>query len=225
MPRFQHKNVLLFMALVALTVSVFLKPLMLKRPVYSFLVTFDISQSMNVRDMFLKEKTANRLSVSKAAAQHLLESLPCGSSVGWSLFTGRRTVLLVAPVEVCDHYDALSSSLGLIDERMRWANASGVGKGLHQSMRAADTIGNNTQVVFMTDGQEAPPLREGSRGMPKTDRIDATGIIVGVGGITPARIPKTTDQDGTAIIRAVVFTARSRTAAGSSRHESCACEL
>ena len=78
---------------------------------------------------------------------------------------------------------------------MRWAEASGIGKGLHQSIRAAHSIGNSTRIIFMTDGHEAPPLRSGSRGMPNTDKYDVSGLIVGVGGTVPVRIPKV-DSNG-----------------------------
>jgi len=106
---------------------------------------------------------------------------------------------LIRPVEVCQHYAGLLTSLDYVDGNMRWANASGIGKGLHQSIRAADDIGQSTgqstAVIFMTDGQEAPPLRAGSRGMPKSDQYDVDGIIVGVGGTVAVRIPKV-DDDG-----------------------------
>ncbi len=190
------KNLLILLSLVALLVCVFLKPIVLSRPVYNFQITFDISQSMNVEDHVLGDKLISRLSASKEAALDLLQSLPCGSRIGWSVFTRRRVVTLTSPVEVCDHYAGLVSSLNNIDSSMRWANASGVGKGLHQSIRAADGMGESINIIFLTDGQEAPPLRSGDRGMPKTDRYPVNGVIVGVGGLNPVRIPKTFDEDG-----------------------------
>lgn len=191
-----NKNVLILLALLALLVSVFLKPFVLPRPVYSFQVTFDVSQSMEVEDHLLNGVPVSRLEAAKGAAEELLKSLPCGSRMGWSVFTRRRVVSLTAPVEVCEHYAGLISSLSFIDSGMRWANASGVGKGLHQSIRAIDSMKDSTRIVFFTDGQEAPPLRSGDRGMPKTDRFSVTGLVVGVGGLNPVRIPKTKDAEG-----------------------------
>jgi len=185
----------ILLALVALLLAVFLPPQVLQRPAYSVQVTFDISQSMGVSDLMAEGAGITRLVAAKNAARQLLEALPCGSSIGWSIFTGRRVLSLIRPVEVCQHYAGLLTSLEYIDGQMRWANASGIGKGLHQSIRAADEIGQRTAIVFMTDGQEAPPLRAGSRGMPKTDKFEIDGLIAGVGGTVPVRIPKV-DDDG-----------------------------
>lgn len=191
-----NRNSLIWLALLALLVCVFLQPKVMSRPVYSFQMTFDISQSMKVQDVLIGDVVASRLAIAKEAALDLLQSLPCGSTIGWSVFTGRRVVSLITPVEVCQHYAALLSSLKFIDSGMRWANASGIGKGIHQSIRAADKISDSTRIIFITDGQEAPPLRSGHRGMPSTDKYSVQGMLVGVGGLTPVRIPKTTDSDG-----------------------------
>ncbi len=191
-----NRNSLILLALVALVASVMLQPQMMSRSVYDFQVTFDISQSMQVEDLMIGDEAASRLSVARQAALELLQQLPCGSRIGWSIFTGKRIVSLVAPVEVCQHYAALLGSLKFIDKGMRWANASAVGKGLHQSIRAAHGMADSTRVVFLTDGQEAPPLEMGHRGMPSTDRYPVAGLIVGVGGVNPVRIPKTYDNNG-----------------------------
>ncbi len=191
-----NKNILILLALVALLVCVFMKPIVMTRPAYNFQITFDISQSMRVRDHLIDGQSVSRLVAAKKAAFDLLQSLPCGSRIGWGVFTERRVVSLTTPVEVCDHYAGLLSSLNYIDDGMRWANASGVGKGLHQSIRGADGLGESTRIIFFTDGQEAPPLRAGSRGMPKTDKYPVGGLIVGVGGVSPVRIPKAIDENG-----------------------------
>jgi len=216
-----NRNNLILLAFISLLVCVFLKPGVMPRPVYNFQVTFDISQSMKVQDLFIGGKPASRLSVAKAAARDLLQESPCGSTVGWSVFTGRRVVALITPIEVCQHYAALLSSLNFIDSGMRWANSSGVGKGLHQSIRSADSMGNSTRIIFMTDGQEAPPLRSGHRGMPSTDRFEIDGVIAGVGGDSPVRIPKTTDADGrvTSYWQADEVVQRPDAAFGQSREE------
>ena len=193
---FFNKNILILLALVALLVCVFLQPVVLSRPAYNFQITFDISQSMKVEDHLIDGKSVSRITAAKAAALRLLKALPCGSRIGWSVFTERRVVSLITPVEVCQHYDALLSSLNYVGGDMRWANASGVGKGLHASIRATHGLGETTKIIFMTDGHEAPPLRAGSRGMPKTDKYPVGGLIVGVGGVSPVRIPKTVDEDG-----------------------------
>ena len=167
-----------------------IKPINLQRPVYSFQIGFDISQSMNVTDVLLDGESVTRLAYAKSMATTLLQQLPCGSSVGWSVFTGRRTLTLITPLEVCSHYSGLMASLAEVDGSMRWSNGSSIGKGIHQIMRAADEFAEPASIIFMTDGQEAPPLEHGQRGVPNTDKFLIEGLLVGVGGETPMPIPK-----------------------------------
>lgn len=181
----------MLIALLLLLASVLMSPIILEQPVHDIQVTFDISQSMNVEDVEMDHTVVSRLSLSKAAARSLLLSLGCGSRIGWSVFSGHRSITLITPLEVCSHYAGLISALEKIDGRMRWVEASNIGKGLHQAMRAAQTIGDKVTVVFISDGHEAPPLREGQRGMPATAGYDLEGLVVGVGGDTPVPIPKT----------------------------------
>lgn len=215
------RNSLIFLAFALLIACVLLKPKVLPRPAYNFQLTYDISQSMDVRDYIVDEKPASRLSIAKQATAKLLQKLPCGSNIGYSVFTGRRVVTLVTPVEVCQHYAGLLNSLSMINDDMRWTQSSGVGKGLHQSIRSVDGIGNSTRVIFMTDGQEAPPLGPDQRGMPKTDRFPVQGIIVGLGGTTAVRIPKTYDNEGriTSYWQADEVVQRSDTTLGPSHEE------
>jgi mxaL protein len=104
-------------------------------------------------------------------------------------------LLLLAPIEVCSNYSDLLASLDKIDGRMRWANASEVGKGVYWSARAALEEASKPDVIFISDGHEAPPL---DTGVPYPDDITpgkVRGWIIGAGGDTPQRIPRT-DADG-----------------------------
>jgi mxaL protein len=213
-------NLPLLFALLLLLASVLMSPINRQQPVHNIQLTFDISQSMNVEDVRMDDTAVSRLSLSKRAARSLLLSLPCGSRLGWSVFSGHRSITLITPLEVCSHYAGLTSSLDKIDGRMRWVEASSIGKGLHQSMRAAQMIGDDVTIVFITDGHEAPPLREGQTGMPATASYDLKGLIVGVGGDTPAPIPKT-NGDGQVIgfWQAAEVIQQSNLATGQSREE------
>ena len=195
MTRAPRRNVLVLLAMLALVVCVFMPLRVMPTPNYTFMVTFDISQSMNVRDVLLDGAPASRHAFARESARELLQALPCGSRLGWSIFTQRRVLPLVKPVEVCEHYAGLLTSLDLVDGRMRWANGSSVGRGLHQSIRSAHDIDGEITVLFLTDGHEAPPLRPDMPAMPSTDRYEVDGLIAGVGGDTLSRIPKL-DDDG-----------------------------
>jgi mxaL protein len=168
----------------------------LPQKTYSYIVVFDITQSMSVEDYELDGMPVSRLRFAREAARRALRQLPCGSRVGWGAFAEYRTILLIAPVEVCSNYNDLLTSLERIDGTMRWANASEIRKGVYWAMRAAKEVGGKPDVLFLTDGQEAPP--EVGPGLPMFDdlkRGELHGRLVGVGGYVPRRIPRT-DDDG-----------------------------
>ena len=151
---------------------------------------------MNVEDYELDRAPASRLAYARQAVRRALADLPCGSRVGLGAFAEYRTLLLLAPIEVCGNYNDLLASLDYLDGRMRWSNSSEITKGVFWSVRGAKQIGEGTQVIFLTDGQEAPPLRLKAR--PSFDDVkpgQVHGWIFGVGGYALQPIPKT-DPEG-----------------------------
>ncbi len=183
------------LASVLLLAALLLPPIDRAIPVTRYLLVFDISQSMNVEDVPRNLQTSSRLEYSKNTARQLIHTLPCGSEVGFAIFAATKTITLLSPLDICDHYNGLLISLDAIDGRMRFRNASSVGKGVHQSLRAASALGDDVAIVMFTDGQEAPPLRHGQTGMPKSEGHDVDGFIIGVGGDQAVRIPKV-DNNG-----------------------------
>jgi mxaL protein len=183
-------------ALLLLLCALLLPTVNLPRKTYSYIVVFDITQSMNVEDYDLDGKPVSRLAFAKEAVRRALRELPCGSRVGWGAFAEYRTILLLAPVEVCANYNDLLASLERIDGRMRWANASEIRKGVYWAMRAAKEVAGRPDVLFLTDGQEAPPVVGAPLALfDDLKRGELHGWLVGVGGYTPRRIPRT-DDDG-----------------------------
>ena len=187
---------LLVLALLFLLTALCLPPIPLQHDAYDCIVIFDITQSMDVEDYELGGAPASRLAYAREAARRALRELPCGSRVGWGAFAGYRTLLLLAPVEVCGNYGDLLSSLAKIDGGMRWENASEITKGVYWSMRAAKDLGSNPGIIFVTDGQEAPPL-DPTNVLPMFDDLKAGqvhGVLMGAGGELPMPIPKTDDE-------------------------------
>jgi len=187
-------------ALLLMAAALLVPRVTIPRKVFDYIVVFDITQSMNVDDYDLDGRPVSRLSFAREAARSALARLPCGSRVGWAVFAEYRTILLLAPIEVCANYSDLLASLDRIDGRMRWANASEVTKGVYWAMRAARDVAEpnapTPAVVFITDGQEAPPVV--GPGLPLFDdlkRGEIRGWVLGAGGYTPRRIPKTDDDE------------------------------
>lgn len=199
-------------ALGLMLIALFMPRVTLEQKTFDYVVVFDITQSMNVEDYDLRGSPVSRLAFAREAVGAALRRLPCGSRVGWGAFAEYRTILLLVPIEVCANYNDLLASLERIDGRMRWANASEIAKGVYWAMRAARDVGaaaNATaagpgarakppvpDVLFLTDGQEAPPVI--GPDLPLFDdltRGQVRGWLVGVGGYTPRRIPRTDDDD------------------------------
>jgi len=184
-------------ALILLLVAVLIPRIQLPRSTFDYIIVFDISQSMNVEDYELNGMPISRLDYARAAARRAVRDLPCGSRVGWGIFTEYRTLLLLEPVEVCANYSDLVASLENVDGRMRWGNSSEVAKGVYWAIRAAKETGGIPNILFVTDGQEAPPL-DPAYPPQMFDDIkpgEVKGWLVGAGGDTPRRIPKT-DEEG-----------------------------
>lgn len=193
---FAGKHWLVALALLLLVAAVWMPRVTLSRDTFDYIVTFDITQSMDTEDVSLGSVPLSRLAYARAAMREVLGQLPCGSKVGWSVFTNDRTLLLLPPLEVCENYDGLLSSLEAIDARMRWANGSRVVEGgVYSAVRVAQSVGPGTAVVFITDGQEAPPILPAQDAVRDVASGRVGGWLIGVGGDQPAPIPKT-DANG-----------------------------
>ncbi len=183
----------LLAAIVLLGLATWMPPIVLPRATHSFLVVIDITQSMGVTDMRWQGHSVTRLDFAKATLRQTLRRLPCGSFVGWAAFADYRTMPLLEPLEVCEHFDALMASLDGIDPRMRWANASHVAKGLYWALRSARAFDESIVTVFVSDGHEAPPVAVGDSGSLVLEK-PMTGLVVGVGQARPSPIPRSDDE-------------------------------
>jgi mxaL protein len=115
---------------------------------------------------------------------------------GWSVldaqqqFSGHRVFLLITPIEICANYRELTGIVGRIDWRMSWEARSEVAKGLHKGIELMRALGEDTRVVFMTDGHEAPPINPDVPPQFTGEKGAIGGVLVGVGGTKPVPIPK-----------------------------------
>lgn len=180
----------LLLAALALAAT-FLQPgVNLPRELFEHVVVIDVTQSMNVADQRLNGASTSRLALVKHALRLALDELPCGSKLGWAIFTEHRSYLLLTPVEVCANRAELRATLAGIDGRMAWSGGSEVAKGLHSGIVIAKELAGHPSVVFMTDGHEAPPLHPRLRPAFDDKPGEVAGLIVGVGELTPSPIPK-----------------------------------
>ena len=188
--RADRGRVVLAVAALALAAT-FLQPgVNLLRPLFEHVVVIDITQSMNVLDQRLDGAAISRLAYVKHALRIALDELPCGSKLGWAVFTENRSYLLLTPVEVCANRAELRATLAGIDGRMAWSGGSEVAKAVHSGIIVAKGLAGHPSLVFMSDGQEAPPLDPRHRPAYDDKPGEVSGLIVGVGELTPSPIPK-----------------------------------
>ena len=180
-----------FLALGLLT-STFIHPSWtLPRPIHRYLFVIDITQSMNTRDLHLPGYPGDRLGYLKAALEHALLAMPCGSEAGLAVFTHKNTQMILTPLEICRHAPAIQDALRSIDWRSAWAADSHIAYGLFDAIRTAKEV--EAALVFLSDGEQMPKtLREpGFRDNPG----QVSGWIIGTGNRTLSPIPKL-DMEG-----------------------------
>lgn len=198
MPRFGARAALLLLACAALVVAVLDPAVRREQPVFQLMVTIDITQSMNTLDYRVDGRPVSRLAYVKRALADLLRQLPCGSRIGWAIFTEYRSFLLLAPVEVCANYRELAAALARIDGRMAWAGASEVAKGLYSGLLIAKDLEGRPDLVFISDGQEAPPINPRYRPIFTGKPNEVGGVVLGAGADALSTIPKF-DADGNSL--------------------------
>jgi mxaL protein len=234
-------------AWLALWAAVFLPPIPMRRDGLEVVVVVDITQSMNTLDGVLAGESVSRIALVKDALARAVVALPCGSKLGLGVFTEYRALLLFTPVETCANLSELKDAIDHIDGRMAWAGDSQIAKGLGSAIRIAKGLAGSPALVFITDGQEAPPINPRHRpavliagagagaGAASASASDSAsdsdsdlvaGVIVGVGGAHPMPIPKF-DPEGrplgfwgaTEVLQADLYTVGRQ---GSAEHEAMA---
>lgn len=156
--------------------------------VYRYLAVVDITRSMNVTDYRLGNRMVSRLDFVRHELRDAVARLPCDSQLGLGVFTERTSTLLFEPIEVCAGFYEITQALEKLDWRMAWAADSRIAAGL---LDAFNTLaGYQADLVFLTDGQEAPPVNPRYKTRFDAVRGRLRGLLIGVGGSTPLPIPK-----------------------------------
>ena len=155
---------------------------------YSWLFVVDVSQSMNVRDVDAHAPNESRLDRAKASLLVALAKLPCGSRAAVALFAGTDTVTLFEPLEVCRHFPAIEQVVRNLDWRMAWDGDSRIEAALANAMREAGK--RNLDLVFITDGDEAPHVDVPRLSDLLALRGPVKGWLVGVGSEQPRPVPR-----------------------------------
>lgn len=192
-PDFRDSRLLLLALALSLSLVALIAPTaQMMRKTFGALVIVDITGSMNTRDYTRAGRPISRLEHVKETLRDFIAGLPCGSRIALGVFSERRPFLLFEPIEVCDNYAPLTGTIGALDWRMGWEGDSRIAAGLFRAIELAGEL--KTDLVFITDGQESPPLP--SSGPPPFEGRsgEVRGLIAGAGGYQLSPIPKFNDD-------------------------------
>ncbi len=191
MDKISRRHVILLASAVFFLLVATLRPTVpVQRDIHSYLLVADISQSMNTVDMSLDGKPASRMDYTKKLLHDLIASMPCGTRVGFAFFAGASVALQYSPIEICENYDAIQDNIDHMDWRMAWSGNSRLRQGAQSIAHMTRTLREPSQVLFFTDGEEAPRLHA-------YNTMDLAGfqggkgwLVIGIGSDKGAPIPK-----------------------------------
>jgi mxaL protein len=185
-------SALLGSAFLLLIIAMFRPTVPVKHDIYTYLLVADISQSMNTPDIKINGKTITRMEHMQTLMHEVVSSLPCGTKVGMSLFAGVSTAALYHPIEVCENFHAIQDTIDHLDWRTAWSGNSRIRENIYSISRTLKSFPKEltAQVVFFTDGEEAPKLHVFNTKDLKGVQDAKDWLLVGVGSEEGAAIPK-----------------------------------
>ncbi|HEU4707980.1 MAG TPA: VWA domain-containing protein [Methylophilaceae bacterium] len=193
--RHRKDTVLLMAAFLLLVAAIFKPTVPIKRDIYSYLIVADISQSMNVVDMELHGKEVTRMTYMQDMLHQIVSSMPCGTNVSIGLFAGVSVAALYTPIEVCSNFAAIQDTIDHLDWRTGWSGNSRIRASMLSLARVIRSFPEPAQVVYFTDGEEAPKLHA----FNTEDLTNFQGgngwLFVGIGGEKGAPIPKLDEKN------------------------------
>lgn len=190
-----YETVLFVLAGLCLMFSLFKPDIQLKQNVHNYLLVADVSQSMNAEDMKLDGKAVSRLVYTQHMMKNVVKSSACGTYVSLGVFTAENVALLFMPLEVCKNFDIIIDTIEHLEWRMAWSGNSRMTFGVKAAEATFAYLNVPAQMLFFTDGDEAPK----ANGINKLDisdvRIGKNVIFVGVGGHEPSPIKRFNAQN------------------------------
>jgi mxaL protein len=183
-------SALLGAALILLVAAMFRPSVPIKHNIYTYMFVADISQSMNTQDIKVNGKSISRIAHMQHLMHEAMSSLPCGTKVGMALFAGVSTAALYHPIEVCENFHAIKDTIDHFDWRNGWSGNSRIRENLYSISRTIRSFPETAQVVFFTDGEEAPKLHVFNTKDLKGIQDAKDWLLVGIGSEEGAAIPK-----------------------------------
>lgn len=186
---------LLLSAFILLVIALFQPSIPLKRNIYSYILVADISQSMNVPDMGSTGKPVTRIAHTQKMMHEVVSAMPCGTKVSIALFAGVSVAAMYTPIEVCSNFAAINDTIDHLDWRSSWSGNSRIRDSMLTLARVLRAFPEPAQVVYFTDGEEAPNLHAfNTRDLTSFQGGD-DWLFVGVGSDKGTPIPKLDEKN------------------------------
>jgi len=182
---------LLYIAAVALLLLALIKPeIQLKQEVHNYLLVADVSQSMNAEDVKINNQPTSRLDLTRHLMKRVVETSPCGTYISVGVFAADNVALLITPLEVCTNYDVITDSIEHLEWRMAWKGNSRISFGVRAAANTFDSLNVPAQMLFFTDGDEAPKVNVTNKQDLSGVQIGKNFVFVGVGGHAKVGVPR-----------------------------------
>ena len=182
--------ILLFLAVLFLLLAILNPSVPITKNIYNYIFIVDISQSMNTPDMSLDAKKLSRIEYSKKTLQRLVERLPCKTKVSIGMFAGVSVASTYTPIEVCDNFSSINNTIDHLDWRSTWSGNSRLRESMVTLAKLIRSFPESAQVVFFTDGEEAPRLHTFNTRDLSQFQGGQDWLFVGIGSDEGTAIPK-----------------------------------
>ena len=187
----EDRNLLiLLLTVLSITIAVINPSVPIKRDIFNYIFIVDISQSMNTNDMVINNQKISRLDYTKAVLHTVLEQLPCETKVSIGLFAGVSVAATYTPIEICENFSAINSTINNLDWRSSWSGNTRIRESLANLARLIRSFPESAQVIYFTDGEEAPKLHVFNTRDLTQFQGGNDWLLVGIGSNEGAPIPK-----------------------------------
>ena len=188
--RNNYESLLLALMVLMLVLALVKPEIQLKQEVNNYLLMADVSQSMNAEDVNIGNKTVNRIEYTKHLMKRVVETSSCGTYISVGVFAAENVGLLFMPLEVCANYDVITDTIDHLEWRMAWRGNSRLSFGVKSSESIFDYLNAPAQMLFFTDGDEAPKVNAINKLDLSNLQIGKNLLFVGVGGHEWVPIPR-----------------------------------
>lgn len=167
-----YEPVLYVLALVLMLLALVKPSIQLRQQVQHYLMIADVSQSMNAEDELLNQQQVSRMAYTQHLMKQLVHKAPCGTYFSLGIFASDNLAMLQNPLEVCKNLDVITDGIEHLEWRMAWKGNSRLSFSVHAATHVYDALNQPAQMLFFTDGDEAPRVNV-------TIKQDLSGVQIG----------------------------------------------